>query len=130
MDEFEVCSNGGAETPGQTVQKPSSSFCEAPQTDADADASTAQGSSEAEAGTSGHDESYGTDDDQFSDVGEAPDTEVKEFWACMLFRTPPHLSYAVLALLSLSWCVHANLLISSNAGTSWYEITVLHTTLQ
>ena len=128
MDEFEVCSNGGAETPGQIVQKPSSSSCEAPQTDADA--STAQASSEAEAGTSGHDESYGTDDDQFSDIGDAPDTEVMEPRACMLFCTPPHLSCAVLALLSLSWCVHANLLISSKAGTSWFENTALHTTLQ
>ena len=83
MDEFEVCSNGGVETPVQTVQKPSSSSCEASQTCADA--STAQASSEAEAGTSGHDESYCTDDDQFSDVGEAPDTEVFGLWARMLF---------------------------------------------
>jgi hypothetical protein len=47
---------------------------EAPQSEADL--MTEQAVSEAEAGTSGHDDSYGTDDDQFSDVGEAPDTEV------------------------------------------------------
>ena len=47
---------------------------EALQTEADLMAE--QAVSEAEAGTSGHDDSYGTDDDQFSDVGEAPDTEV------------------------------------------------------
>ncbi len=74
MDDYEVCSNGGVETPVQTAQKPSSSMSEAPQSEADL--MTEQAVSEAEAGTSGHDDSYGTDDDQFSDVGEAPDTEV------------------------------------------------------
>lgn len=82
MDDYEVCSNGGVETPVQTAQKPSSSTSKALQSEADL--MTEQAVSEAEAATSGHDDSYGTDDDQFSDVGEAPDTEVISLVGCSL----------------------------------------------
>jgi hypothetical protein len=97
MDDYEVCSSGGVETPVQTAQKPSSSMYEAPQTEADLMAE--QAVSEAEAGTSGHDDSYGTDDDQFSDVGEAPDTEVLFLvgWASLVDCT----SYMLLCCLFL-----------------------------
>ncbi len=76
MDDFEVCSNGGVESPAQTAQTPSSTSPGSAQAEAEADTSAEQAPSDTEAGTSGHDDSCGTDDDQFSDVGEAPDTEV------------------------------------------------------
>ena len=84
MDDFEVCSNGGVETPVQSDQNQRSTSSEAISTATNAiqaggaSASAEQAPSETEAGTSGHDDSYGTDDDQFSDVGDAPDTEVTD----------------------------------------------------
>ena len=74
MDDFEVCDNGAAETQAEQCP-PATSHPSQPEGGA-ADESTKQAASENEAGASEHDDSYATDDDQFSDVGEAPDTEV------------------------------------------------------
>ena len=74
MDDFEVCDNGAAESKVQ--QGPAAASNRSQAEEGSADQSTQQAASDNEAGASEHGESYATDDDQFSDVGEAPDTEV------------------------------------------------------
>ena len=72
MDDFEVCSDGAAQTLSDPPASSQGSQDEQPQ----ASISAEQAASDNEAGVSGLDDSYATDDDQFSDVGEAADTEV------------------------------------------------------
>ena len=73
MEEFEVCSNGGVEAPIQSAQDPTTTPAEAVEAEPEAE----NGAWDSEAETSSvHVDSYGTDDDQFSDVGDPPDTEV------------------------------------------------------
>lgn len=74
LDEFEVCSNGAAETTAQLAAPVEVQSSQANQSEADT--SPTQAPSETEDGAGGHDDSCTTDDDQFSEVGEAPDTEV------------------------------------------------------
>ena len=75
MDEFEVCSNGGAETPVQTTQNPSTNSCDDATSSPDAHEAQ-QTPTDCHDSTSRHEDAYGSDDDHFSDVGDAPDTEV------------------------------------------------------
>ena len=74
LDEFEVCSNGAAETTAQSAAPLEVQSSQASQSEVDT--SPAQAPSETEDGAGGHDDSCSTDDDQFSEIGEAPDTEV------------------------------------------------------
>ena len=74
LDDFEVCSNGAAETlahPAAPVAKQPSQVCQS-----EADSGPNEAPSDNEEGAGVHEDSCSTDDDQFSDVGEAPDTEV------------------------------------------------------
>ena len=73
MGDFEVCSNGAAEVSAQTAAPAVASPAHAIQSEAGS--SPEQAASDTEEGTGGRD-SCSTDDDQFSDVGEAADTEV------------------------------------------------------
>ena len=73
MCDFEVCSNGAAEVSAQTAAPAVASPTDAIQSEAGS--SPKQAASDTEEGTGGRD-SCSTDDDQFSDVGEAADTEV------------------------------------------------------
>ena len=74
LDEYEVCSNGAAETIAQSTAPVEVQSSQASQSEVDT--SPTQAPSETEDGAGGHDDSCSTDDDQFSEVGEAPDTEV------------------------------------------------------
>lgn len=73
MGDFEVCSNGAAEISAQPAVPAVTSPSNVNQSEAGS--SPEQAASDTEEGTGGPD-SCSTDDDQFSDVGEAADTEV------------------------------------------------------
>ena len=75
MDDFEVCSNGGAETPVQTAQNPSTNSCDDVTSSLNAPEAQ-QSPADCQVTASRHEDAYGSDDDHFSDVGDAPDTEV------------------------------------------------------
>ena len=74
LDEFEVCSNGAAETQAHSAAPVAAQPSQVSQSEVDTAPDEAPSDNEEEAG--GHEDSCSTDDDQFSDVGEAPDTEV------------------------------------------------------
>ena len=74
LDDFEVCSNGAAETPAHPAEPVAKRPSQVGQSEADTLPQEAPSDNEEEAG--GHADSCSTDDDQFSDVGETPDTEV------------------------------------------------------
>lgn len=72
MGDFEICSNGAAEISAQSAT-PAVSPSHANQSEASSSPEQAASNTEEEAAGR---ESCSTDDDQFSDVGEAADTEV------------------------------------------------------
>lgn len=74
LDDFEVCSNGAAETLAHPAVPVATQPVQASQSEADTGLNEVP--SDNEEGAGGLADSCSTDDDQFSDVGEAADTEV------------------------------------------------------
>ena len=74
LDDFEVCSNGAAETSAHTAAPVAMQPLQASQSEADTSPNEVPSDNDEAADV--HEDSCSTDDDEFSDVGEAPDTEV------------------------------------------------------
>ena len=74
LGDFEVCGNGAAEISTTSTQPVEQSSSQVNQSEAGTNPE--QSPSDTEEGSGRHDDTCSTDDDQFSDVGEAPDTEV------------------------------------------------------